>query len=70
MMQHEKATETEKYQIGQSRTSETREYEVESGKGALSPNRTYELNFQAGEVFGDMRAGDARLAFQLSPAGS
>ena len=70
MMQHEKATETEKNQVGESRTSETREYEVESGKGALSPNRTYELNFQAGEVFGDMRAGDARLDFELSPARS
>ena len=43
---------------------------MESGKGALSPNRTYELNFQAGEVFGDMRAGDARLDFELSPARS
>ena len=68
MMQHERASETEKNQVGESRSSENRNYEVESGKGALSQNRTYELNFQAGEVFGDMRAGDAQLSFELRPA--
>src|SRR5690606_22312541 len=69
MMQHEKASETEKSKVGEQQSSETRFYEVESGRGAQSANRTYELNFAAGEVFGNMSAGNsANLEFELKPA--
>jgi hypothetical protein len=67
MMQHERASETEKYQSGQEVKQESRQFEVESGKGALSQARTYELDFKGGEVFGNLTAQEARLNFQLRP---
>ena len=67
MMQHEKASETERYRAGHTEDQESREFEVESGRGAVRQKRAYELDFKAGKVFGNLSAGEADLNFQLRP---
>lgn len=67
MMQHEKASDTETVKAEGKQSKEVRDYEVVSGKAALGENRAYELDFSAGIISGNLRAGDSRLEFTLSP---
>jgi len=67
MMQSERAAEVETYQHSSQRSTEERDYEVESGRSAIGTDRNYELDFSAGVVAGSMRAGESRLTFELSP---
>lgn len=68
MMQAEHASETEVYAVGGQKSRDSRAYQVEPGKGAAGTDRTYGLDFAAGIVSGDLKAGESHLTFELTPA--
>jgi len=67
MYQHEKAAESEKWTQQGEQRQESREYEVEPGRTAMSEDREYDLNFSAGIVSGSLQEGEESLKFELKP---
>lgn len=70
MMQAERAQDNETFQVDGRKEREVRAYDVEPGKGAVSDNHTYQLDFAAGIVSGKLSAGESNLSFRLTPATS